>query len=231
MYYARALCKRVNPRVFGSNFGDDSQITSPIVQQAAVDWDRVLVNTLPGSGTDAEQRQAFINTCYGAGVGIGMTPEATLTLVLNNIPNYKRLSDASMGDDESAGGPVTQRGGIGTFENVQPLPTTENVQSTQVPVQTDEQRWAATHPTQEAVGQFFEEHLGASKAPPGLVANPFAPIGMIVNPLGIGAGAIKGSPTPSPAKPWIKGAIIIGGVGVIGYALAQVANVTKAIRG
>ena len=141
----------------------------------------------------------------------------------------QRVNPAKFGDDAGTQGQVTQRGGIGTFENVEPLPTTENTQEAQMPTLTTEQQWAAAHPTREAIGEFFEEHLGATKAPPGLVANPFAPIGMIANPLGIGAGTKN--PTPSPAKPWIKGALIVGGIGVAGYALAQVANVAKVIRG
>ncbi len=146
MYYARAICRRVNPKVFGSSFGDD------------------------------------------------------------------------------AGGPVTQRGGIGTFENVGPSPSTQNVQEDVIAAQQ-----AAQAAQEQAAATLKYAH-----------DNPFAFLSPS-NPLGLPPGVgprinlFPEDKTPSgqrPAmSPWVKGGLIIGAIGVTGYALSQVANVGKVIRG
>jgi len=42
---------------------------------------------------------------------------------------------------------------------------------------------------------------------------------------------ILGSKTSSSLAPWAKGALVIGAIGVGGYALSQVAKIGKVIRG
>ena len=204
MYYARAICQRVNPACFGA----DAPI-NPVVTQAAIEWDTVLASMLPGSGADMEQRQFFVNACYGAGIGIGTPAEANLAYVLANIPGYTRKSDPAVvfGDDDDPGfatriGPTTPA----ILQNTQ-APLAQQAQA-EIDAKADALQYAHDHP-------FANLRLG--------------------NPLGLPPGqGPQTDPNTDPTKkmlPWVKGALIIGGIGVAGYAMGQVANVGHVIRG
>jgi hypothetical protein len=177
---------------------------------------------LPGSGADADQRQFFVNACYGAGIGVGNSPEANLAYVLANIPGYTRVSDATVGDDEPS-----QSGNQGVFpEPANSQVTSQNTQGTQAQVAQVAQ--AAQEQAAAALKYAHDNPLA--------YLSPNNPLGL---PPGVGPRVgLSGlfpedkDPNQKPTmSPWVKWSLIIAGVGAGGYALSQVASVGHVIRG
>lgn len=96
--------------------------------------------------------------------------------------------------------------GVGVFENTQPLPTTHN----------DPIAYSEDPETLKAEQLVYAHD------------HPFSSWWSPSNPLGLPPGQ---GPQDGATSPWIKWAMVIGGVAVGGYALKQVASVGSVIRG
>ena len=124
----------------------------------------------------------------------------------------KRVNPAQFGDDD----PSINSQGIGVFPNADPLPSITNTGNTVATQQAAAEYQAAQ---EKAAAQLVYAH-----------DHPFSAWWSPSNPLGLPPG-IGPQVDPNKINPWIKGAMILGGVTVGAYALGQVASITRSVRG